>query len=60
MDIVELEVRKKSGYEELRLDHCVDSFALTWSYEFDSLFFAVPLFGQGKYENAITRCEGKK
>ena len=55
MDIVELEVRKKSGYEELRLDHCVDSFALTWSYEFDSLFFAVPLFGQGKYENTITK-----
>lgn len=55
MDIVELEIRKKSGYEDFRLDHCTDCFTLTWSYEFDSLFLSVKLVNQGKYNNTITK-----
>ena len=55
MDIVELEIREKSGYKDFRLDHCVDSFALTWTYEFDSLFLSIPVISQGKYENQITK-----
>lgn len=55
MDIVEMEVRKKSGYELLRLDHCVDGFELQWDYQFPSLFTKLPLLDGGIYENAITR-----
>ena len=55
MDIVELEIREKSGYEHFRLDHCTDYFTLTWDYEFDSLFLAIPLIDHGKYNNTITK-----
>lgn len=55
MDIVELEVRRKCGYENLRLDHCVDAFELQWSYRFDSLFLSIPFMDGGVYENTITR-----
>ena len=55
MDIVELEVRKKSGYEKFRLDHCADRFTLTWTWEVDSLFAPTSLLPLGKYENTITK-----
>ena len=55
MDIVELEVRELSGYQFFRLDHCTDSFYLTWTYEFDSLFLTIPIFSQENYENTITK-----
>lgn len=55
MDIVELEVRKKSGYEGFRLDHCTDCFAFEWTYQFESLFRDIPLMDGGVYENTITR-----
>ena len=38
MDLIELEIRKSSGYESFRFDHCVESFDLEWNYQFDSLF----------------------
>ncbi len=55
MDIVEMEVRNKSGYENLCIDHCVDSFELQWTYQFESLFEMIPLMHSGIYENTITR-----
>lgn len=55
MDIVELEVRKESGYEAFKLDHCTDCFALTWTYQFDSLFGLIPLMDGGSYEDTVTR-----
>ena len=55
MDIVEMETRKKSGYEMLRLDHCIDGFELQWDYQFPSIFNVLPLMNGGTYENTITR-----
>ena len=55
MDIVEMEVRTKSGYEQLRLDHCVDRFELQWKYQFPSLFTKLPLLNGGYYESTIKR-----
>lgn len=55
MDIAELEVRNKSGYESLCIDHCVDSFELQWTYQFESLFKVIPFLNSGIYENTITR-----
>ncbi len=55
MDIAELEVRSQSGYENLCMDHCADSFELQWTYQFESLFESVPLVHRGIYENTITR-----
>ena len=55
MDIVEMEVREKSGYESFCLDHCTDSFEIWWSYRFDSLFEAIPFLRGRIYENEITR-----
>ncbi len=55
MDIVEMEVRKKSGYPMLRMDHCMDCFEVTWKYQFDSLFMELPVLNGGIYENTITR-----
>lgn len=55
MDIVELEIRQKSGYEKFRLDHCTDRFMLTWTWEVDSLFAPTSLLPLGKYENTITK-----
>ena len=37
MDVIELEVRKSSGYENFRLDHCVDFFEVEWTYCYDGL-----------------------
>lgn len=55
MDIVELETREQCGYERLRLDHCVDSFELEWTYGFPSLFLSIPLMDGQNYETTITR-----
>ncbi len=55
MDIVELEVREKSGYGNLRLDHCADRFTLQWTYEYPSLFMDIPLLNGGVYEHSIKR-----
>lgn len=55
MDIVEMEVREKSGYENFRLDHCVDRFELQWNYQFPSLFTVLPMMDGGIYENTIIR-----
>lgn len=55
MDMIELEVRKLSGNENFRFDHCTDCFQMEWTYEFDSLFLAVPLLEGGVYRNKITR-----
>lgn len=49
MDVIELEVRKSSGYEHFKMDHCVDCFDLEWSYRFDGLLWS------GLYENTIKR-----
>ena len=55
IDIVEMEVRKKSGYEKFSLDHCVDCFELQWDYQFESMFVEIPLLDDEIYENRITR-----
>lgn len=55
MDVVELEVRKKSGYDAFCLDHCTDCFTLVWNYEFESLFLSIPLIDQNTYENTIIK-----
>jgi len=55
MDIVEAEIREKSGYEGFRLDHCTDSFDLNCTYRFESLFTKIPLLDGGFYENTIHR-----
>lgn len=55
MDIVEMEVQKKSEYEKLRMDHCVDAFQLQWEYRFDSLFLKIPFMNGSVYKNTIIR-----
>ena len=55
MDIVELEVREKSGYQEFRLDHCTDKFKVEWIWRFESIFGSFPLMDGGIYENTIER-----
>ena len=55
MDLVELEVRKKSGYENFRMDHCTDAFEVTWNYEFDGLFVQIPIMNGMRYEETMMR-----
>ncbi len=55
MDIAELEIREKSGYQGFRLDHCTDSFDLRCTYRFESLFRQIPLMDGGTYENVVHR-----
>ena len=55
MDIVEMEVRERSGYESLRLDHCTDSFVVEWIWQADSIFENFPFLEGGVYENTIRR-----
>ena len=55
MDVIELETRIRSGYENFRLDHCVDAFELQWEYRFSSLFAGLTLSDGGIYENQIIR-----
>ena len=53
MDLIEMEVRNSSGYEEFRMDHCTDHFQLQWTYQFHSLFRSVPTMNGGTYENTM-------
>ena len=55
MDIVEMEVRKKSDCESFCFDHCTDFFEIDWSYQFQSLFKEIPFLNSKIYENAIAR-----
>ena len=55
MDVIELEVRTKSGYEKFRFDHCTDNFELVWTYQYESLFLKIPLLEQHGYENTMVR-----
>lgn len=55
MDIIELEVREKCGYANLRMDHCVDKFEVEWTWRFESIFAWIPFLEGGKYENTIRR-----
>lgn len=55
MDLVELEVRKKNGCENFCLDHCTDSFEVTWSYEVESLFMRIPVVNGINYEKTMIR-----
>jgi len=55
MDLVEMEVREKSGYHKFRLDHCTDRFLVQWNYRFDSLFHELGNFTDGIYRNEINR-----
>ena len=49
MDVIELEVRKSSGYEDFRLDHCVDGFEVDWTYCYEGLIQSQ------RYEHTIQR-----
>ncbi len=55
MDVIELEVRKKCGYEQFRMDHCVDQFRAEWTWQMESLFMRIPWSEGGVYENTIQR-----
>ena len=55
MDVVELEVREKSGYRSFRFDHCTDCFKVEWKFQFESIFEEIPLLDGGVYENTIKR-----
>jgi hypothetical protein len=55
MDVLELEIRNQSGYNDFRWDHCVDRWELQWTYQFPSLFAENSLFHGGIYENTIVR-----
>ena len=55
MDVIEMEVRKKSDCESFYLDHCTDFFEIDWSYQFQSLFKEIPFLNSEIYENAIAR-----
>jgi len=55
MDLVEMEVREKSGYKEFRMDHCTDQFEVQWNYQFSSLFHELGYFKDGIYKNEINR-----
>lgn len=55
MDLVEMEIREKSGYEKFSLDHCTDQFEIQWNYQFDSLFYELGYFTESIYKNEIIR-----
>lgn len=55
MDVMELEIRNQSTYENFRWDHCVDRFELQWTYQFSSLFTGIPALNGGIYESTIIR-----
>lgn len=56
MDLIELEVREKSGYDNFRMDHCTDAFAVEWTWQTDAILSGVP-FGEGTgiFTNTIRR-----
>lgn len=53
MDIVELEIRKCSGYEQFRLDHCTDSFRIQWEYGYDLMFSGWQMWGGERYVQTL-------
>ena len=55
MDVIELECRVKSGYEDLRLDHCIDGFEVQWNYRYVRLFTQLPFSNGGIYESQMIR-----
>ena len=55
MDLVELEVREQSGYENLRLDHCIDSFFVEWKWQTDTILKNLPFVESETFENTIRR-----
>ena len=55
MDLIEMEVREKSGYKEFRMDHCTDWFEVQWNYQFSSLFHKQGYLSDGIFKNEINR-----
>ena len=55
MDVIEMEVRQKSGYEKFCMDHCVDGFEGEWTWRTQSLFQKIPLTDGDFYENTVER-----
>lgn len=55
MDLIEMEVREKSGYEDFRLDHCTDEFQITWRYQYDGLLLKLPWGIGNRYEEVMMR-----
>ena len=55
MDLVELEVREQSGYEKLRLDHCIDSFFVEWKWQTETILTNLPFVESETFENTIRR-----
>lgn len=55
MDLIELEVREKSGYQDFRLDHCTDSFFVEWRWKVDAILKNLPFGETGIFENVIRR-----
>lgn len=55
MDLVELEVREKSGYENLCLDHCTDSFFVEWKWQTETILKNLPFVESETFENTIRR-----
>ncbi len=55
MDVVELEIRQMSGYENFRMDHCICGFELVWDYGFDSLLGNAGFLNGEDYENTFCR-----
>ena len=55
MDLIELEVREKSGYQNFRMDHCVDAFVVEWHWQTDAILNDLPYGGDGTFENVIRR-----
>lgn len=55
MDLVELEIREKSGYQEFCLDHCTDYFEVEWVWQTESIFEKLPFLESNVYKNTIRR-----
>lgn len=55
MDLIELEIREKSGYQNFRLNHCTDCFQVDWTWQADSIFGKFGFLEGGVFENTIRR-----
>lgn len=55
MDVIELEIRSLSGNSFFKMDHCTDCFETEWTYDFDSLFFCIPVWESNVYRNTVKR-----
>ena len=55
MDLVELEVREKSGYHNFRMDHCVDAFSVEWTWQTQTILKYLPFTEPEVFENTIRR-----